>query len=519
MKKSLIFIISLSLIFSSMGFAPLHAPTIYYVSTSGNDQNFGTQASPWRSIQKCAHVANIGDTCKILAGTYNENIVVTRPSITFEAVGKVVIKQFYVNKAADITVIGFYSKDSTAMAGAFLTTGQRTKFIKNIADGACRAGIVAEAPGYVIDGNEVFGSLQCGTSGPDADGIRALARDGIIINNYIHDIVKTATVNATAHVDCIQGDFGSHEFINILIQGNICDVADAGIQTDGNQCDDVQIIGNKIRAARPLNMGCSNVTIEDNIFYGPSNVAGKSAFVSVRPGSFEIIFKDNIICNTSDGFLTSSDAVPDNGGGGNNFYNIWGTAPRRDSGYSYENGRVRFPTDKWQTLDPQVCGSFVPPVPTATPTGSTNTPTATKTKTPTPTITITRTPTITKTPTGSPTSTLTVIPPSATNTRTSTVENSQTPTVNTPTATQSLTQTVTKTRTPSQTPSLTTTPTYTQTPEPSTFTPEVKTLTPSPTRTPTRVPTATPTPQPNRCDRNGDGRVSFFEWLVCRFAR
>lgn len=449
----------------------LQVPLTYYVSMDGNDTNFGTFASPFRTIQKCANIANVGNRCLVSAGNYNQNVTVTRSNITFEAVGKVVIKQFYVKGAADVTVIGFYSKDSDALAGGFLSTGPRTKFLNNVADGACRAGFVVEAPGYILDGNEVFGSRQCGTSGPDADGMRALARDGIITNNYIHNIVKNSTTNSTAHVDCIQGDFGSYEFINILIQGNICDVADAGVQTDGNNCDDVRILDNTFRAARPLNMECSNMRVEGNIMYGKPG----SSFASLRAGSFNVTFKNNVVCNTSDGIIADSLAVPDNGGGGNIFWNTSGTAPRRDSGYSYKNGKLRFPTDKWQTENPLVCGSFVPPVPTGTPT---------VTKTPV-------SPTLTATPSLPPvfTGTASVVPPTLTRT---------------PTRTATVTRTVTQTSTPSITPSITMTPTPT--------TPITRTVTFTP-----RPVTPTPTPSFNRCDFNRDGRVSWSEFFRCIF--
>lgn len=42
----------------------------YYVATSGNDANAGTQAAPWRTLQKAGNVAVAGDTVNVLPGTY-----------------------------------------------------------------------------------------------------------------------------------------------------------------------------------------------------------------------------------------------------------------------------------------------------------------------------------------------------------------------------------------------------------------------------------------------------------------
>jgi hypothetical protein len=44
--------------------------TVFYVSPSGNDSNPGTQAKPWKTIQKAASTLVAGQTGKILPGTY-----------------------------------------------------------------------------------------------------------------------------------------------------------------------------------------------------------------------------------------------------------------------------------------------------------------------------------------------------------------------------------------------------------------------------------------------------------------
>lgn len=46
----------------------------YYVSTTGNDSNAGTEASPFRTIGKAASVVAAGSTVYVKAGTYNEEI-------------------------------------------------------------------------------------------------------------------------------------------------------------------------------------------------------------------------------------------------------------------------------------------------------------------------------------------------------------------------------------------------------------------------------------------------------------
>ena len=60
-------------------FLPLlqnNSGTTYYVGPNGNDANPGTEARPWRTVQKAADVAGAGDTVYIREGIYNEIVTV-----------------------------------------------------------------------------------------------------------------------------------------------------------------------------------------------------------------------------------------------------------------------------------------------------------------------------------------------------------------------------------------------------------------------------------------------------------
>ena len=48
----------------------------FYVATNGNDSDPGTEAQPWRTIQKAMNSATAGSTVNIRGGTYNERLVV-----------------------------------------------------------------------------------------------------------------------------------------------------------------------------------------------------------------------------------------------------------------------------------------------------------------------------------------------------------------------------------------------------------------------------------------------------------
>lgn len=50
----------------------------YYVSTAGSDSNAGTQAAPWRTVQKALNTLTAGQTVVIRGGTYAQNLTMTR---------------------------------------------------------------------------------------------------------------------------------------------------------------------------------------------------------------------------------------------------------------------------------------------------------------------------------------------------------------------------------------------------------------------------------------------------------
>jgi len=71
----------------------------YYVSTTGDDANPGTQELPWKTIQKAADTMVAGDLVIVLPGTYPErvNVAVSGAEgapIAYQAQGSVVMKGF-----------------------------------------------------------------------------------------------------------------------------------------------------------------------------------------------------------------------------------------------------------------------------------------------------------------------------------------------------------------------------------------------------------------------------------------
>lgn len=58
--------------------------TFYVSQKSGSEQGLGSLKSPFKTIQQCADIAQSGDICTILAGTYRETVVPANSGVTFK---------------------------------------------------------------------------------------------------------------------------------------------------------------------------------------------------------------------------------------------------------------------------------------------------------------------------------------------------------------------------------------------------------------------------------------------------
>jgi hypothetical protein len=63
-----------TLIAAALVFMPMYAFADFYVATTGSNTNAGTQAAPFKTIQKAASVATPGTTIHVAPGTYAETI-------------------------------------------------------------------------------------------------------------------------------------------------------------------------------------------------------------------------------------------------------------------------------------------------------------------------------------------------------------------------------------------------------------------------------------------------------------
>lgn len=503
--KSLSLIIVLILSVSSLGFAPLAAPVTYFVSVTGNDQNFGTESSPFRTIAHGVSVAQIGDTVKVAAGSYAERISVSRSSVSVLCIvlHSCVTKGATLN-AAGVVVDGFDVKD--AIGTCWIIYGAGT--VKN------------------SDCNGV--ALSSG-SGPDSDGGRVFDSGGAFINVSVRGLAT----GPVPHPDCFM-TFANRAAQNVLFDGVYCENYSIYIAPDGSN---LKAQGFMIEG------GARNWTIKNTVIHSyrcinfgdsddPSNngdivIINLTCVGGPRTNNFE---NYGVFIGSHTDKVTVSYS---------HFYNVdgpifIGSVTNGGHNLSYRDGNATLRNAPCGSTDicnvnPKIDSTYHPlvgsplclagggyigayncggaPVPTFTPTPTVPA-TATKTPAPIP-------PSPTKTATGSPTASRTANPPTLTRTASPEPTGSGTATELSPSATPTPSKTPTKAPTATLTTTSVPPPTVT-----SSSTPGVPTSTRTPivvTITPTATPSPTPTPSCN--DIKITSWATFLQWLRCRLGR
>jgi parallel beta-helix repeat protein len=294
---------------------PCLAGSHYFVATTGADSNTGTEAAPWKTIQKAAGTMGPGDTVTVLAGDYRaERTAIAKSGaagspITYQAKGKVVCKGFKIT-ANYVTIRGFEIADTDyvrwhedASAGVYVKGSHVIVEDNYVHDATLNgivlfgtpeeptvtsdcvvrnnrlfhnemAGIVVSGRNNLVEGNEIWDTVQYHPKvlaaeghppkikGLDADGMRFFGRGHIIRKNRIHDIKfgppgidpEKGDFNDDPHIDCFQTWSGKYNEVakDIVFEQNACDLADA--QSPNETAQGFMIEG-----------GAENIVIRNNV--------------------------------------------------------------------------------------------------------------------------------------------------------------------------------------------------------------------------------------------------------------
>jgi hypothetical protein len=269
----------------------------YYVATNGSDSNPGTDAAPFRTIQKAADIVNPGDTVLVNDGVYTSAVSDTlslwlrrggtaSSPITFRSrnpLGAVVDgganadRIVWYMSAANIRVEGF---KITGGSTAFSTSSANNQFVGNHVYNVGRlcsgtslgfGAIFVDGPGNLLVERNIFENI--GRLGPGENGCNPP-------NDYYKNHDHGIYVKGAPNVTIINNIFLHHR-------------AGWPIHVYPDAVSNLKILNNTFGYPNPYRAGhiliaaaLSNSLIQNNIFYQPTSYAVdiccSSAFSNVQ---------------------------------------------------------------------------------------------------------------------------------------------------------------------------------------------------------------------------------------------
>ena len=325
---------------------------VYYVATTGNDSNPGTQSQPWLTIQHAADTVKAGDTVIIEPGHYNERVKLPN-GLSGTAQGKITFKSAvrrsaYMNgfKSDHNNYIRIEGLSITYTGGSWLgggiwLTGNHWEIVDNyfydttvaailptwesgvstdyayIANNrfyGCGQGMVISGTGWVVENNDMEHLVYRGLV--DADYIRFFGQDHIIQNNYLHGTLQSEI--GTSHTDAFQS-FNNNGATakNIIIQNNRVEgfVAEVFMLEGGNGSHENITIRNNVFTNLPrwgiCACGINNLNVYNNVFaYNRGTAIGfNGSKTDSNPTTGEI--KNNIFYNVNATYWSTDNATLD----------------------------------------------------------------------------------------------------------------------------------------------------------------------------------------------------------------
>jgi hypothetical protein len=285
--------------------------TTYYVSTSGSDSQSGSAEAPWRTVQKALNTLQPGERALVRAGTYAQDLVMTRAGsaeapITVAAYPGETVTLRPASSSGDTYPIEFYGaayvrlqgfviegSDGTSAANVYVTgSSHHIEIAGNEIRYGQDSGFYTDATtSYVyVVGNRIHDNGWNHEVGQhQSHGIYLKGANHLIANNVIynhaygfglhiyganHDtVVVDNTIAASAHSSIVVGGPGGVS--NITIRNNLLHGGNWGVQMDSTcPTGPITVERNLIDAYNlgAVESGCSTVSASGNLSANPSFV-------------------------------------------------------------------------------------------------------------------------------------------------------------------------------------------------------------------------------------------------------
>lgn len=270
------------------GLAPTFTKT-YYISPGGNDSNPGTQADPFKTLQKCLGLVKTGQACRAAAGTYNEALTLvtagtqsapigficdvplgctinsgtSRSLITNGAISNYVIDGFrFISTLIDIS----HPSKMGTVNFAYDFWGDGAEFERGN-DGFTLRNCYIEGAIWIYGSDNLIENCELNGNGIYSNGLIEgyhPSQNNVFRNNIIHDYTQ-------------RGGWSLHATDNTLWEGNTIYNNGTSGSGEGIDCD----------GAGDAVLGCNTI---GNLIY---NIQGEAAILLENCFTCEI--KDNII--------------------------------------------------------------------------------------------------------------------------------------------------------------------------------------------------------------------------------
>ncbi|NND34534.1 MAG: T9SS type A sorting domain-containing protein [Saprospiraceae bacterium] len=292
--------------------------TTYYVATTGDDLNAGTQEDPWGTIQFALDQTTAGDTVAVMGGTYNERIAFNQsgvdgaPIVLTNVSGEVaIIDGTGTSAASSDALVEIFDQSYIVVNGLHITNNIGIDAQGILVGGNCQ--------GITISNNEVsqinYTSNGSSVATPDSNAqpIIVYGSDGdnaitglIITGNNIHDCDPGYSEGLAVNGNVDGFEITNNEVSNITNIG-IDVIGGEGVASANDQARNGIIRGNDVQnclspyatAAGIYIDGAANITVERNLVVGGQwgIEVGAENPIAIASGN---VVKNNFIYNNAD---------------------------------------------------------------------------------------------------------------------------------------------------------------------------------------------------------------------------
>jgi len=306
------------------GQRPRREVNVYFVSPTGDDANPGTEAKPFRTIQKGADACGPGDTVNIMGGVYRERVALNRSGSYF---GRNITIQ-----AAPGQKVVLDNKDLPPAAGQNGQAGSQAIFNTNGQDHLTIRGLTMQNGGFCglsISGSWAVDVEDCRTSNTPGSGILVDKSHKVNISRF--DIEKACvtggeeslSVKRSADVTVRDGVVHDtfHEGIDIkegskhvrVLNNRVYNVERQGLYADAWDSDtyDIRFEGNVVYNCMVGLVACTesggllrDVWFVNNVIYdckGPGMMVAKWGGQNFTHRMQNLYYLNNTVTNCGNG--------------------------------------------------------------------------------------------------------------------------------------------------------------------------------------------------------------------------